>query len=105
MSKGQKGTYLFCQLQRQGDGSLVYECEFYNYGRCKCICRYFWRGKTDGVILSHWGFFENPEGEESLFTACLTKNGICDKLEKRYYLKGMTKRHVHVVTSISSDVA
>ena len=39
--------------------------------------------KRMGVILSHWGFCKNPEGEESLFAACLTKNGICDKLEKR----------------------
>ena len=44
---------------------------------------YFGVEKRMGVILSHWGFCKNPEGEESLFTACLTKNGIYDKLEKR----------------------
>ena len=105
MRSDKRGRTFFVNFRDKGTVLLSLSANFIITADAFASAAIFGVEKRMGVILSHWGFCENPEGEESLFTACLTKNGICDKLEKRYYIKGVTKRHVHVVTSISSDVA
>ena len=78
--------YATCQVNFVGDKGTVLlslSANFIITADAFASATIFGVEKRMGVILNHLGFFENPEGEESLFAACLTKNGIYGKIERR----------------------